>query len=136
MKVNITKEIVELIQSLDDTNNETIVNFWMMLTHYEKGARISLATLRDELNISHNSSFVILEKLTELKLTKCFYEICCPKCGKLIKTVDIFNKIPQTIKCSACNTDSFGLENAYIVYEIINDVWNKPQPGTVELGAI
>lgn len=133
MKVNITKEIVELIQSLDDTNNETIVNFWMMLTRYEKGDCISLATLRDELNISHNSSFVILEKLTELKLTKCFYDICCPKCGKLIKTVDIFNKIPQTIKCSACNTDSFCLENAYLVYEIINDVWNNPQPGTVEL---
>ena len=136
MKVNITKEIVELIQSLDDTNNETIVNFWMMLTRYEKGDCISLATLRDELNISHNSSFVILEKLTELKLTKCFYDICCPKCGKLIKTVDIFNKIPQTIKCSTCNTDSFGFENAYIVYEIVDDVWNKPQPGTVELGAL
>lgn len=136
MEVNITKEIVELMQSLDDTNNETIVNFWMMLTRCEKGDRISLATLRDELNISHNSSFVILEKLTELKLAKCSYNIYCPKCGKLIKTVDVINSIPQTMKCSACNTDSFGIENAYIVYEIVNDIWNKLQPGTVELGMI
>lgn len=136
MKVNITKEIVELMQTLDDTNNETIVNFWMILTHCEKGDRISSAALRDELNISHNSSFVILEKLVELKLAKCFYNVYCPKCGKLIKTVDVFNRIPQTIKCSTCNTDSIALENAYIVYEIVDDVWNKPQPGTVELGAL
>ena len=133
MKVNITKEIIELMQSLDDANNDVIVKFWKMITRYEKGDYIPLEALTDKLEISKYSGILILEKLTELNIAKKCYKLYCPKCKKPIQVVEYFNDIPKTFKCDTCDEEFGGIQNAYLGYKVINDVWNKPQPGTVEL---
>lgn len=136
MEINITKEIVELLQSLDEANNDIIVKFWKILTRYEKGDYIPLEDLTDKLEISKYSGILILEKLAELKIAKEYYKLYCPKCKKLIQVVEYFNDIPNTLKCSTCDEEFGGIQNAYLGYKVINDVWNKPEPGTVELGML
>lgn len=73
-------------------------------------------------NLSVKQVYNFLEKLVDLNILKSYYELYCSNCHKSTGEVyEVFNQIPDTFECVNCDCELNGIENAIIIYKVVEE---------------
>lgn len=91
-------------------------------SHYKKGMWIYPAVFIRKYNLSVKQVYNFLEKLVDLNILKSYYELYCSNCHKSTGEVyEVFNQIPDTFECVNCDCELNGIENAIIIYRVVEE---------------
>lgn len=112
---------IEKIASNEVLMKVDINNFRDFFSSYEKGMWIYPGFVIRKLKLEPQLAYQFLMDLEKAKILKGYYELYCAHCQKTMGKVETFKDIPETFTCDCCDEELSGIENAIVVYEVIDD---------------
>lgn len=102
---------------LSDLDMQKVLDF---ISNYRTGLWLYPGVFKRKTRISMVQIYEILKCLEEENIIESYYELYCSSCQKSSGiVVKAFNEIPETFECEMCHEELSGIENAVLIYKVI-----------------
>ncbi|MGX8795469.1 hypothetical protein ACR6HW_05090 [Fusibacter sp. JL298sf-3] len=112
---------IETIANRHIANKSELEKITLFFSRYKKGQWIYPGALKRKFDVTITEVYNLLLDMEAEGLVKIYYELMCMSCHKSTgETVEVFNQIPETIYCENCEQEVSGVENAVMIFRVVD----------------